>query len=379
MGEGRSRRLLAGQARALTPTAFMQRLLHFFWFNYHRREGDEGIYQVGTYEIQKWAERHLARHYAVHSTSCITQGRVTLSGSDVLIGHLSWDPGDDGTGKAGRSLRNWVYDNRLDPDAGSHPNTYILTPWVPVFPPEWTESMPHHESQLEQARVIFAICGPIWHRETLALKDDTVQSRVKSKLVRLDMCVNLDALKIRKTRFNPPGKRKLIHVSNLDSYKGFDLLLDSTRGVAVPSIGSKRLRGLERGVREIEEFGAKYTINSLGSINNRDDAQIAALVAEHDFYIHTSTMDAQATTILEFAARGLVPIVTPESGFECEDAITLTRYPAKNRDIIANALVMPEEELVHRAERIRAKLARDHSWDRFFDTIARTINETCVS
>jgi len=354
----------------------MQRLLHFFWFNYHQREGDGRVYETSIYEIQKWAEKCLGRHYAVHSTSCVTQGRVTLSKPDILLGHLTWDAE---AGRAARTQRNWVHDNRLDPGDPCHPNTYILTPWVPEFPPEWTGCMPFYESQLEHARLIFGICGPLWHRETLALEGGSIQARVKSKVVRLDMCVNLDALRIRKQRFNPPGKRKLIHVSNLDSYKGFDLLLESTKGVAVPSIGSKRLRNLERGVREIEEFGAKYTINNLGAINNRDDAQIGALVAEHDFYLHTSSMDAQATTTLEFAARGLVPIVTPESGFECEDAIALTRYAPQNRDIIARALAMPEEELVHRAGRIRDKLARDHSWEKFFDTIARNIGATCVS
>ena len=355
----------------------MPRLLHFFWFNYQKRQGDTNIYQNSNYEIQKWAEKHLANKYAVHSTSCITQGRVTVSQEDILLGHLSWDPHAHQAEKRGRSQRNWMLDNRLSPDDLGHPNSYVLTPWVPVFPPEWTDNMPFHESQLGQARLIFAICGPIWHEQTLALNDDSIQSKVKSKLVRLNMGVNMDALKIRKSKFNPMGRRKLIHVSNLESYKGFDLLLDSTQGIAIPSIGSRATAAIQRGTTEIEKYGKRYAINNLGPIDNSNDTQINELVNAHDFYLHTSSMDAQATTILEFASRGLIPIVTPESGFESEHALYLTRYASRNREIIANALNLPEDDLIYRSERIKSQIEKEHSWPKFFATIAENIDRTC--
>jgi hypothetical protein len=88
-------------------------------------------------------------------------------------------------------------------------------------------------------------------------------------------------------------------------------------------------------------------------------------------------MDAQATTILEFGVRGLVPIVTPESGFECEDAIYLTPYADRNRDIIRKALQMPDDELRARSERVRAHIRTAHSWKAFYDTIADHIERTC--
>lgn len=354
----------------------MKRLLHFFWFDYHRHSLDAGVYQYSNLEIQKWAERELERHFAVHSTSCMTQGRVTLNPQDVLIGNLTWVNAADP--KLGASERNWVRDNRLEDRAACHPNTYILTPWVPMFPEEWIEHIPYAEAQLEAAKLVFGICGPIWEEQTQALDDDSIQCRVKSKLVRLNMCVNYDALRVRKQKFNPRGQRKLIHVSNLGSYKGFDLLLDSTSGVTVPSIGGKALPDVARGMRKINAFGSSYAINHIGPVNNGDDAQIRALVDEHDFYIHTASMDAQATTTLEFAARGLVPIVTPESGFDGPDAIYLTRYASKNKDIIAKALEMKEDELVYRSTRIMEKIRREHSWDKFYDTIAEHINRTAT-
>jgi glycosyltransferase involved in cell wall biosynthesis len=354
----------------------MKRLLHFFWFNYDRREHDREVYDTSNGEIQKWAERLLEERFDVHSTSCVTQGRVTRSPSDILIGHPTWHTESGEPPLAGGSQRNWVRDNRLTPQAAAHPNTYILTPWVPHFPLEWEEGMPWIDSQLDAAKLVFGICGPIWYEHTMALDDTTAQGRARSKLVRLDMCVNLDALKERKHSFNRPGERKLIHVSHLGTFKGFDLLLESTKGVTVPSIGTGALGELAKGVVNIRIYGKEYVINNLGFVVNSDRAAMQKLVDEHDFYLHTSSMDAQATTILEFGARGLVPIVTAESGFESEDAIYLTRYADRNREIIREALRMPEEELRRRAERIREHIRTKHSWRTFYDTIADHIERT---
>ena len=84
------------------------------------------------------------------------------------------------------------------------------------------------------------------------------------------------------------------------------------------------------------------------------------------------------TEFAKVVARGLVPIVTPESGFDSPDAIYLTRYASKNKDIIAKALEMKEDELVYRSTRIMEKIRREHSWDKFYDTIAEHINRTAT-
>jgi len=358
-----------------SPSA--KRMLHFFWFGYQRRHGDEALYQEANVEIQKWAERQLAERFTVHSSSCITQGRVTSSARDILIGHPSWDVNVAAAPRIGTSARDWMTDNKLDPGAACHPNSYVLVPWVPEFPPEWTQYMTCYESQLERAKLVFAICGGIWLERTLALRNGSIQQRVRDKLVRLNMSVNADAFKIVKRAFNPVGRRRLVHVSNLGSYKGIDLLLESTLGVALPSLGSRSLKGLALGEIEIKVNGKFYAINNLGPINNDHDEQIRQVVDQHDFYIHAASMDAQATVILEFISRGLIPIVTPESGFEGEDAIYLTSSAERNREIIAQALQMPDEECVRRSARLKAYVRREHSWRAFYETIASRIEATC--
>jgi glycosyltransferase involved in cell wall biosynthesis len=356
----------------------VKRLLHFFWFNYHRRERDAGVYEHNNGEIQKWAERLLESRFDVHSTSCATQGRVTQSPRDILLGHPTWQPQFADVPAGGRSERDWVADNRVAAGAPCHPNTYLLMPWLPYQPQEWELSMPWFDAQVDAAKLVFAICAPIWYEQTMKLDDTTSQGRARSKLVRLNMCVNFDALDLHKQTFSPVGRRKVLHMSNLGTTKGFDLLLESTRGVTMPTVASEQLDKIEKGPVNIKVFGKEYAIDNLGRVHNGDDALIRRLTAEHDFYLHTSSMDAQATTILEFGARGLVPIVTPESGFESEHAIYLTRYADRNRTIIAEALRMPDEELRRRSAGIREQIRTRHSWREFYDTIAAHIERTCA-
>ena len=121
--------------------------------------------------------------------------------------------------------------------------------------------------------------------------------------------------------------------------------------------------------------GEEFFFRFMGSIDNSDPKINAMIVDTCDFYIHTATMDAQATTILENCARGLIPLITPESGFSSPYAIYLTHDPTENRKIIDWALNLPEEELLIRSHLLREQIFRDHSWEIIFDKIWNEINQ----
>ena len=53
---------------------------------------------------------------------------------------------------------------------------------------------------------------------------------------------------------------------------------------------------------------------------------------------------AQVTIKLEYCAQGIVPLVTPGSGFFCPYANFLAQDPAKTRDITQWVIAMPEDE-----------------------------------
>lgn len=341
-------------------------MLHFFWGDYILREGCYEKYEYSNMEIPKWAEYYLSQKTSFHQSNWLS-GKVTDHPEDILIGHLTWDARSPIPQP--KLLRNWVTDNALNSQQKCHPNTYILTPWVPEFPPEWTQSMPFYKQQLRDAGKIFALCGEIWIERTFAKQDDSIQYELKDKLIRSNMGVASQSFPIKKEKFNAIGERQIFHISNLAGYKGFDITcmslmgLDTLLHVATGSL--KRDVGLVEAVVNGEEF----LFNFIGEINNNDPEFNEWVVENCDFYIHTGIMDAQATTILENGARGLIPLVTPESGFACPDAIYLTNDANENRKIIEWALNLPELELMNRSQLIREYIEKEHNWQNIYDKI----------
>lgn len=346
-------------------------MMHFFWGSYPLGENSYKIYEYSNMEICKWAEYYFSQKVPFHQANFTSVGKVTESSNDILIGHPTWDLRNEEDIKIkGKLLRNWVKNNSLHADDTCHPNTYILMPWVPDFPVDWTIKMPYFEEQLLSAKKIFALCGDIWFNRTIEKSDDSLQSKVKDKLIHCNMGVASDNLRVKKKKFNPIGERQLLHISNFAYYKGFDITIKSLLNIsALLNVASA---GLDKpvGLVPVElDTGTTYTFNFLRHVNNNDPNFNNWVVENCDFYIHTGRMDAQSTTILENCARGLIPLVTPESGFASPHAIYLTLNPSENQKIIEWALNLPESELLKRSQLIQEQIIREHSWEGIFSKI----------
>ena len=344
-------------------------MLHFMWCGYVAYQNSYSSYEFSNREIAKWAEYYLGQKTGFHQSEW-TAGRVTDSPNDILLGHPTWDYSNGVTNTVlGKFLRDWVRDNALNANELSHPNTYILVPWVPAFPDEWTANMTHLESQLLQAKKIFAICGDIWIDRTFAMSDDSIQYRVRDKLIRCNMGLSSQNFPIYKTKFNPIGDSQILHIRNLCPYNGFDVTCKSLIGLdTLLYVGNKTLK-IKIGITRIELDDEEFFFSFIGNINNNDPKINDWIVQNCDFYIHTATMDAQATTILENCARGLIPLITPESGFASPHAIYLTHDPVENRKIIEWALNLPEQELMRRSHQLREQIFREHNWEGIFNKI----------
>ena len=176
-----------------------------------------------------------------------------------------------------------------------------------------------------------------------------------------------------KTVFGTENRRNFLHISNLAKYKNLPLLFQSMEGVpATLMIASQTLTKtgwIDWAYTDATGKKRTYRFYSLGIISNSDPKVNDFIIENFDFYIHTSTYDAQATVILENCLRGLVPLVTPESGFSCPYAVTLTQDPVKNREIIQRAMAMPEDEYAERSRGVRAHVLEHHDWGRIYERI----------
>jgi glycosyltransferase involved in cell wall biosynthesis len=344
-------------------------MLHFFWTPYRFALGAYERYESANAEFVKYARQYFEGVTATHMAhyNC---GRVTERPEDILLGHPTWDTAWNIENRCYSVTDDWVRDNALTPDAPCHPNTYVMIPWLPFFPPE--AHVPFAETQYTAARRIFAVCGDYWFKKTMALNDGSIQSRVRNKLVRIDMGCAAHLFPC-KTLFSKENRRNLLHVSNLGPAKNIPLMLESLAGLDVNlSVASGQLKTagpVNAPVRRADGTTRAHTFRSLGRISNNDPAINRNIIENYDFYLHTSRYDAQATVILENAARGLVPLVTPESGFACPHAVYLTQDPEQNRDIIQRAVHMSDEEYAVRSRGVRDHVIEHHNWDRIYGRI----------
>ena len=102
----------------------------------------------------------------------------------------------------------------------------------------------------------------------------------------------------------------------------------------------------------------------VGAVDNGNPAGNAFIVDKCSHYLHLAR-EPQATTILENAGRGLVPLITARSAFYSPDAIYLDEDdPQENQRIIREALAMPDEEYWSRSRALRQHILTYHAWER---------------
>lgn len=307
----------------------------------------------------KWLADGTARQWSY------TDGRITEAADDILLGLATVD-----TTRAGR-LPDWVAANRITPDAAAHPNTYILQASPPhdTFPAEKQVMTPYLDRQLRAARLVFAAVGTYWFARWRRLDDGSAYADVRDRIVRINCGCDAGLLpfKHRTTR------RQLLHVSNMAWCKNPELLAASMDGIdSLLHVGSTTA-GIERHYASRTDGTPIRSVYGIGPFRNSEDEFNAFVLSRCDFYLHTSRLDAQATAILENCARGLVPIITPESGFHSDHAVYITQDPARNRPIIERALAMPEAEYRERSEGVRQQVLRHHGWRPIFERITDII------
>lgn len=347
-------------------------MLHFFWTPFANDKFDYSIYELSNTEIAKYAKHYLSARieFSLHS---FLAGRVTDLAEDILLGHPTFHHPSLGWREGERA--NWVADNALQPGAQGHPNSYVMMPWLSTSP--WnTERMPYLAQQLQAARLVFGMCGKFWYDRTMALADDSLSALAKHKLVQINVGCETRTLPQRVVPRS--GVRKtFLHVSNLDDCKRPDLLFASIAGT-----GAELVIGSASMARGMCSFwlndGRQVHFLSLGPFFNASDEFNRFVLENCDFYIHTSDADAQATAILENCARGLVPLVTPESGFACEYAVPLTLDAETNRGIIESAMAMSDAEYLARSHGARRHIEQHHAWPMIYDTVWREIERTAT-
>jgi hypothetical protein len=185
---------------------------------------------------------------------------------------------------------------------------------------------------------------------------------IKEKIVRINMGCDANLMNFRHDTLG--RERGFLHMSDLRVAKDPKFMYDLFEDLpATLVIGSAK-----------QPQTGLPNVRYLGNIKNADPAHHQLLMESSSFYIHTSWTDAQATAILENCARGLVPLLTHESGFQSEYALYFRRGDMKyNRELVLHALNMPEDEYARRSVGVRRQIAEHHNWSGIYKRVEDVI------
>ena len=146
-----------------------------------------------------------------------------------------------------------------------------------------------------------AICGNYWMKYI----NNNIFKLWKKKISQIDLALHRSEYPFIKKKFNKIGDRKFLYIGNDYSYNNFaknlkylNILSKKIDTKKFATIGNKKI-----GI--IKHYGW-LDLSKKKSLN---------IISKYDFLIHTSSFDANPSTVLEGMSWGLIPIITKECGY----------------------------------------------------------------
>ena len=281
----------------------------------------------------------LARDYPVCFYDWRDRTTIRPSPGDVLVGHPHRRAGTVFTA----SLRDPNFARRI-----------LIQPYAPDM-----RQNSYTNQSIDACDLYLAITGNYWFDRVGA----SGFARWQPKMRHMDLAVNRAHFPLLKTRFNPPGQRRFVYIGNTSHLKNtgyLSRLRAQCRGADITWIG--------RGKRRIAG------VPSLGFVDF-SQPQAQELVRQFDFMITVGSLDPNPTTILESMAWGLVPVCTPQSGYEHAPGIVNLPLDdvAGAQSVFDRLQRMGEEELLQVQAQGQAALDRHYHWDRFYAAVREAI------
>ena len=209
-----------------------------------------------------------------------------------------------------------------------------------------------------------AISGKHWERRLPA----TCLAGIGPAFTQLDLAIDCDDFPLLVDTGRPVGRRRFLYVGrdvpmkNLSYLEQIAALRPEWEFVRIGPPGPER--------RGVTYLGA----HDFRSPESRD------LLASFDFAITVGRADANPTTVLEAMAWGLVPVCTPESGYEGYPGIT--NIPLGDADgavvVLDRLQGMGDAEVQTLRQANRRRVETEYTWDRFTAVVRDAVLEPAV-
>ena len=267
------------------------------------------------------------------------RGVITPAPGDVLLGHPHRRRGTVFI----ESLRDPNFSRRI-----------LIQPYAPDM-----RQNSYTNQSIDVCDLYLSITGKYWF-DRVAESDF---ARWLPKMRHMDLAVNRAHFPLLKRRFNPPGQRRFVYIGNSSHLKNTGYL--------------SRLRAQCPGA-DIDWIGrGKRAIAGVPSLGFVDFTQPAAreLIQQYDFMITVGSLDPNPTTILESMSWGLIPVCTPQSGYENTPGIVNLPLNdvAAARGIFEHLQQADEAALIQLQASGQQALDTHFTWDRFYASVREAI------
>lgn len=259
---------------------------------------------------------------------------------DVLLGHPSWKPET----VFNLSVRQKGWRRRL-----------CLQPFVSSD----LRQVAHLAPVLPFCDLFLAITGPYWIKTLPA----SPFRHIEPKVVHVDLAVNREHFPPVKTEFGLPGRRRFVYIGNHPWFKNMDYL--NAIAERLPSIEFAWLGSTKKRFRSLHQLGRR----------DFSEPDARELIKGFDFLLTVGNADANPTTILEAMSWGLIPVCTPQSGYEGVDGII--NVPLNDLDGACKIIEQLQHEDGRRLHDLQSanwsKLDCHYNWERFTSQVIDAI------
>ena len=178
----------------------------------------------------------------------------------------------------------------------------------------------------------------------------------------LNMSLDKKDYPLLKRKFNKKEERRFLYIGRVSKEKNIELLeelalLNGFKGAYISD--GEGIKGWDK----------------LSDFRRLTPDYVQTLVNEFDFFVTTSTYDAQATTVLEAMAWGFMILCTEQTGYSHESMFLLDLHDSEFNRSLIKYIQNVDEEVLYSYQKINLELLdTKYSWNKFNRDLAAILN-----
>jgi hypothetical protein len=183
------------------------------------------------------------------------------------------------------------------------------------------------------------------------------------KMRQVDLAVNRSHFPRLQREFNPAGRRRFVYIGHTARNKNTPYLTQ-----IAAALGDQSISWIGRGRKTIPG------LEPLG-FQNFSTPEGRAMLSRFDFMVTVGSRDCNPTTILESLSWGLIPVCTPQSGYDHTPGIVNVPLddPQEAARVLKTLQHCPDAELQRLREQGEDMLGRHFHWDRLYAQVRAAI------